>query len=409
MTDLSRLRADFPALSREVNGHPLAYLDSAATTQKPLQVLAAMDDYYRLHNANVHRGAHTMAQEATAMYEEARVKVASFIGAESAREVIFTRGTTTSLNFVARGWALHHLREGDRILLTAMEHHSNIVPWQLVARYAGAQLVYLPLTGDYLVDLEGLEDTLDERVKVVGISGMSNVLGTIGPVALVAEAARQVGAITVVDAAQMVPHLPTNVSTLGADFVAFGAHKMLGPTGIGALWGRFDRLQEMEPVEGGGEMVREVLPDESTWADIPARFEAGTPPIAEAIGFGAAVDYLTAVGMAAVRDHEMDLTAYALAQLAEVPDLTVYGPADPALRGGAISFTLADIHPHDLATILDQHGVAVRAGHHCARPLHRLLDLSATARASLYLYNNRADVDALIVGLEEARRLFGVS
>jgi cysteine desulfurase/selenocysteine lyase len=409
MTDLSRLRADFPILTREVNGRPLVYLDSAATTQKPVQVLDAMDRYYRHHNANVHRGAYTMAQEATDLYEQARAKVASFVGAASPREIVFTRGTTTGINHVALGWGQQHLGEGDHILLTAMEHHSNIVPWQLAAHRTGARLVYLPLTAGYLVDLSALAQTLDERVKVVAISGMSNVLGTIGPVAEVAAAARSVGAITVVDGAQMVPHLPTDLQALGADFVAFGAHKMLGPTGIGALWGRLDRLEEMEPAEGGGEMIREVMPFESTWADVPAKFEAGTPPIAEAIGFGAAVDYLSAIGMDKVRSHEMELAAYALARLAEIPGLTVYGPTECDRRGGVISFTLADIHPHDLATILDQQGVAIRAGHHCARPLHRLLDLSSTARASFYVYNTPADVDALVDGLGEARRLFGVA
>ena len=409
MSDLSRLRADFPILSREVHGRRLVYLDSAATTQKPVQVLEAMDTYYRRHNANVHRGAHALAEEATDLYEGARAKVAAFIKAGSPREVIFTRGTTSGINAVAYGWGLYRLRPGDRVLLTTIEHHANMVPWQLVARLTGTELCYLPMDDGYQVDLARLGELLDERVKVVGITGMSNVLGTIPPVAEVAEAARQAGAITVVDAAQMAPHLPIDVQALGVDFLAFGAHKMLGPTGIGALWGRLDRLEAMEPAEGGGEMIRDVDFHSSTWAEVPQKFEAGTPPIAEAIGFAAAVDYLSAVGMDAVRGHEADLAAYALARLAEVPGLTVYGPTDVARRGGVISFTLADIHAHDLATILDQYGVAIRAGHHCARPLHRLLDVPATARASLYVYNDRHDVDALIAALGEARRLFGVA
>jgi cysteine desulfurase/selenocysteine lyase len=392
-----------------MNDRPLAYLDSAATTQKPVQVLDAMDDYYRTCNANVHRGAYRMAEEATVRYEGARAKVAGFVNASSPAEIVFTRGTTSAINSVAYGWGLYRLREGDRILLTMMEHHSNVVPWQLIARHTGAELVYLPLTEDYQVDTGGLGDLLDERVKVVGFSGMSNVLGTIGPARELVEAAREVGALILVDGAQMVPHLPVDVRTLGVDFVAFGAHKMLGPTGIGALWGRMDRLEELEPTEGGGEMIRDVGLHESSWADIPHRFEAGTPPIAEAIGFGAAVDYLQAVGMEAVRDHEVAVTSYALERLAEVPDLALYGPADPSRRGGAVSFTLGDIHPHDLATILDQEGIAIRAGHHCTRPLHRLLDVPATARASFYVYSVPGEVDRLVTALHEARRIFRVA
>jgi cysteine desulfurase/selenocysteine lyase len=409
VTDLSGLRDDFPILARDLDGLRFVYLDSAATTQKPVQVLDAMDRYYRLHNANVHRGAYRVAEEATAAYEGARDKVAAFINASSPREVVFTRGTTTGINFIAFGWGLYHLGVGDRIVLTTMEHHANVVPWQLLARHTGAELAYLPLTGDYLVDTDAIADVVDERTRVIAVSGMSNVLGTIGPVDRAVAAARDVGAISVIDAAQSVPHLPTDVQAIGADFMAFGAHKMLGPTGIGALWGRMDRLEEMEPAEGGGEMIRDVGLHESTWADIPHRFEAGTPPIAEAVGFGAAVDYLSEIGMEAVRAHEVELTGYTLRRLGEVPDLTVYGPQDPELRGGAISFTLADIHPHDLATILDQHGVAIRAGHHCARPLHRILDVPATARASLYVYNGRDDVDVLIDALHDARRVFGLS
>jgi len=409
MTDLSHLRDDFPILSTEMNGHPLAYLDSAATTQKPVQVLDAMDDYYRTANANVHRGAYLLAARATDAYEGARAKVASFVNAASADEIVFSRGTTSAINSIAYGWGLYRLKPGDRILLTMLEHHANVVPWQLICRHTGAELVYLPLTEGYLIDTTALDGVLDERVKVIGFSGMSNVLGSIGPTATLTEAARSVGAITVVDGAQLVPHLPVDVQTLGADFVAFGAHKMLGPTGIGALWGSMERLEELEPAEGGGEMIRDVGLHESTWADIPHRFEAGTPPIAEAVGFGAAVDYLSTIGMEAVRAHEESITAYALQRLAEVPDLQVYGPGDVALRGGAVSFTLADVHPHDIATILDQQGIAVRAGHHCTRPLHKMMDVPATARASFYVYSIPEEVDRLVDALHEARRIFGVA
>jgi cysteine desulfurase / selenocysteine lyase len=408
MPDLSHLRADFPILRREVNGHPLAYLDSASSTQKPTQVLDAMDRFYRTSYANVHRGAYTLAEEATEAYEGARGKVASLIGAP-ATELVLVRGTTSAINLIAYGWGLNHLKKGDKVMLTLLEHHANVVPWQLVARHTGAELVYLPLTDDLRIDTAALDGLLDERVKVIAFSGMSNVLGSIGPVAELAAAARSVGAITVVDGAQMVPHLPTSVNDLGVDFLAFSSHKMLGPTGIGGLWGRAELLEEMEPAEGGGEMIRDVDLHASTWADVPHKFEAGTPPIAEAIGFGAAADYLAAIGMEAVREHEREITGYALERLSEVPDLTIYGPSDLDARGGAVSFTLADIHPHDLATILDQHGIAVRAGHHCAKPLMRALDVPATARASFYVYNVPEEVDALVDALHEARRLFGVA
>ncbi len=407
--DVDRVRADFPILEREVNGRPLVYLDSAATTQKPVQVLDAVDDYYRRHNANVHRGAYTLAEEATELYEGARAKVAAFIGAASPGEVVFTRGTTSAINTVAYGWGLYNLKPGDQIVLTTMEHHANVVPWQLITRHTGAELVYLQLTDDYMVDTTQLETVIDDSVKVIGFSGMSNVLGSIGPLEEAIAAAAAVGAITVVDGAQLIPHLPTKVSDLGADFVAFGAHKMLGPTGIGALWGKPHLLEEMEPAEGGGEMIRDVQLHESSWADVPHKFEAGTPPIAQAIGFGAAVDYLDDLGMDEVRRHEVEVTGYALSRLAEIPELNVYGPQDTSSRGGTVSFTLADIHPHDLATILDQQGIAIRAGHHCARPLMRALDVPATARASFYVYNTTEDVDALVAGLHEARRIFGVA
>ncbi len=406
---MDHLRADFPILERLVNGKRLAYLDSSATTQKPIQVIDAVSDYYKRYNSNVHRGAHTLADEATQAYEGARSKIARFIGAESSNEVVFTRGTTSGINMIAYGWGLNRLEEGDRIVLTVMEHHANVVPWQLIAKHTGAELVYLELDDDYRVDLSRLDEIMDSRVKIVSVSGMSNVTGAIGPVPELVAAARRVGAIMIVDAAQSVPHLPTDVSSIGADFVAFSAHKMLGPTGIGALWGRREILEEMEPAEGGGEMIADVQLYESRWAPIPHKFEAGTPPIAQAVGFGAAIDYLEKIGMGAVRQHEIEITQYALDRLAEVPDLTVVGPADVAVRGGAVSFELGDIHPHDVATILDQEGVAVRAGHHCAKPLMRYLDVQSTARASFYIYTVKEDIDQLVTGLHGARKIFGLA
>ena len=406
---MDHLRADFPILDRLINGKRLAYLDSGATTQKPIQVIEAVSDYYKTSNSNVHRGAHTLGDEATTAFEGARAKIANFIGADSSDEVVFTRGTTGGLNTIAYGWGLNRLKPGDRILLTVMEHHANVVPWQLVAKHTGAELVYLELDDNYQVDLTDLDNIIDERVKIVSVSGMSNVTGTIGPVAELVAAARRVGAIVIVDAAQSVPHLPTDVSTLGADFLVFSAHKMLGPTGVGALWGRREILNEMEPAEGGGEMIADVQLYESRWAPIPHKFEAGTPPIAQAVGFGAAIDYLEKIGMTEVRRHEIEITQYALDRLSEVPDLKVIGPADVAVRGGTVSFELGDVHPHDVATILDQEGVAVRAGHHCAKPLMRYLNVPATARASFYIYTTQQDIDQLVTGLHLARRLFGLA
>jgi len=408
LSDLRHLRGDFPILDREMNGRPLAYLDSAATTQKPVQVLDAVDTFYRTENANVHRGAYALSAQATDAYEGARAKVASFIGAGSANEVVFSRGATASLNHIAYGWGLNRLSEGDRVLLTMMEHHANVVPWQLVARHTGIELVYLPLDDRFEVDLSDLDRLVDERVKVVSFSGMSNVTGTLGPTRRLVDAARSVGALVVVDGAQLVPHAPVDVTSMDADFLVFSGHKMLGPTGIGVMWGKPERLEEMEPTEGGGEMIADVGLYESRWAPVPHKFEAGTPPIAQAVGLGAAVDYLDAIGMETVANHEREITGYALDRLAGVPDLTVYGPADPAHRGGAVSFTLADIHAHDIATILDEQGIAVRAGHHCAKPLMRHLGVPATARASFYLYNTHEEVDRLIAGLMDARTIFGL-
>ena len=408
MIDFTHLKQDFPVLQRRVHGKPLVFLDSAASSQKPTQVLDAMDAVYRNYYANVHRGAYLLSEESTTAYEEARGKVARFINAGSRSEVVFTRGATTALNMVAFGWGMDHLTAGDKILLTVMEHHSNMVPWQMVARRTGAELVYLPMTADYQLDVDRLPEFLDSSVKVVSFTGMSNVTGTMPPVATIARMARAHGALVVVDAAQLVTHAPVDVQKLEADFVAFSGHKMLGPTGIGALWGRPSLLEELEPFEGGGEMISDVRLDGSTWAPVPHKFEAGTPPIAEAIGLGAAVDYLEKIGMESVFRHEQELTSYALDRLAELPAVRVFGPADLQQRGGVISFALGEVHPHDVATILDQEGIAVRAGHHCAKPLTRALGVPATVRASFQVYNTEEDVDALIVGLGKVQEVFRV-
>jgi len=408
MIDLSHLRLDFPVLQRRVHGQPLVFLDSAASSQKPTQVLDVMDAVYRTHYANVHRGAYLLSEESTTAYEEARGKVAKFINATSRTEVVFTRGTTTALNTVAFGWGMDNLSAGDRVLLTMMEHHANVVPWQMVARRTGAELVYLPMTGDHRLDLDRLPELLDERVRVVSFTGMSNVTGTLPPVTDIARMAHEIGALVVVDAAQLVTHVPIDVQQLEADFIAFSGHKMLGPTGIGALWGRPSLLEEMEPFEGGGEMISDVRLDGSTWAPVPHKFEAGTPPIVEAIGLGAAVDYLEKIGMESVRRHDRELTGYALNRLTELPQVRVFGPEDLEQRGGVISFALGDVHPHDVATVLDQEGVAVRAGHHCAKPLTRALGVPATARASFQVYNTREDVDALVTGLRRVEEVFRV-
>ena len=407
--DLSHLRADFPILGREINGNPLIYLDSANTTQKPIQVIDAISDYYKTTNANVLRGAYRLSDEATVAYEHARNNIARFIDAESSSEVIFTKGTTSAINTVAYAWGLNELTEGDRIVVTVMEHHSNIVPWQLICKHTGAELVYLEIDQDFRLDISTLDEILDERVKIVAVSGMSNVLGTAPPARAIADAAHAVGAIVVVDGAQLVPHMPVSVRDLGADFLAFSSHKMLGPTGFGVLWGRRELLDRMEPMEGGGEMIADVGRYESRWAQPPHKFEAGTPPIAQAIGLSAAVDYLDKIGMDTVRRHEIDITRYALDSLAEIPDLRVFGPSDIENRGGTVSFALGDIHAHDLATILDEHGVAVRAGHHCAKPLMKTLEVVSTARASFYVYTERRDIDVLVAGLHEARQVFGLA
>jgi cysteine desulfurase / selenocysteine lyase len=402
--DLSHTREDFPILESGVH-----FLDSGASSQKPVQVLEAMDTFARTSYANVHRGAYRLSLAATDAYEAARNRVAAFIGTSDPREVILTRGTTTSLNMVASGWGLQHLGPGDRILATVMEHHSNLVPWQMVAKRTGAVLDHVPIDSDGRLDMASLVEKLDERVKVVTLTGMSNVLGTMPDIPLISGLARGVGARVVVDAAQLVPHAGVDVASLGADFVAFSAHKMLGPTGIGVLWGSMDALQETEPFEGGGEMISDVTLHESTWAPIPHRFEAGTPPIIEAVGLHAAIDYLDSIGMEKIFAHDTDLTGIALARLAEVPGLTVYGPPDLQDRGGVVSMSMDGTHAHDLATILDEQGVAVRAGHHCAKPLMRELNVAATARATFYLYNTEDDIDALVSGLGRAAEIFGVT
>lgn len=404
MTDLSDLRHDFPIFSDGVH-----FLDSGASSQKPVQVLEAMDHFARTSYANVHRGAYSLSVTATEAYEAARIRVAEFIGAERPEEVIFTRGTTTGLNMVAFGWGMENLDPDDRILTTVMEHHSNLVPWQMVAKRTGATLDFLTLDDDGRIDQAVLADKLTAGVKVVAITGMSNALGTIPDVASIASRAHELGARVVVDGAQLVPHRGVDVKTLGADFLAFSAHKMLGPTGIGVLWGRMGALEEMEPFEGGGEMIADVTLEGATWAPIPHRFEAGTPPIIQAVGLHAAVDYLDAIGMDRVFAHDQELTRVALERLADVPGVRIHGPKGLEDRGGVISVTMDGAHPHDLATILDEGGVAVRAGHHCAKPLMRELGVAATARISFYVYNTVDDVDAAVRGLRRAGELFGVA
>lgn len=403
MTDLSHLKADFPVLSNGVH-----FLDSGASSQKPISVLEAMDDFARTSYANVHRGAYKLSVAATDAYEAARERVASFIGASDSGEVIFTRGATTALNMVAFGWGLEHLGPGDRILTTEIEHHANLVPWQMVAKRTGATLDHVPMTDDFRLDLGAYDEKLGPDVRVVAVTGMSNVLGVMPPIRSISDRAHEIGARVVVDAAQLVPHSPVAVATLGADFVAFSSHKMLGPTGIGVLWGRMEALEEMEPFEGGGEMISDVTLHDATWAAIPHRFEAGTPPIIEAVGLHAAIDYLDSIGMEKVLEHDRELTGIALDRLGDVPGLNIQGPTTLEDRGGVISMTLDGVHAHDLATILDEEGVAVRSGHHCAKPLMRRLGVAATARASFYVYNTEEDIDALVGGLRRAGELFGV-
>lgn len=403
--DILALRREFPILHQEVHGKPLAFLDSGASSQKPRRVIQALEEYYERTNANVHRGVYQLSEQATFAYERARGKVAKFIGAKSPRELIFTRNTTEAINLVAQAWGSANLRPGDRILLSVMEHHSNLVPWQMIAERTGAKIEYLPIDGDGRLVLDDLERRL-EGVKIVALTHQSNVLGTINPVRDIAARAHDVGALVLVDGAQSVPHMPVNVQELGIDFLAFSGHKMCGPTGVGGLWGRRTLLENMPPFLGGGSMIRSVTLEGTTYADIPARFEAGTPAIGEAIALGEAVDFLQDVGMELIHAHECDLTYYALERLSDVEGLAVYGPKTPTMRGGAVSFTLDGVHPHDIAAVLDGQGIAVRAGHHCCMPLHDLLQIPATARASFYLYNTTEEIDRLATGLEKARTLF---
>ncbi|MGW1507454.1 cysteine desulfurase [Streptomyces mirabilis] len=412
LLDTETIREDFPVLARVLHdGKPLIYLDNAATSQKPRQVLDALRSYHEHHNANVHRGVHVLAEEATALYEGARDKVAAFVNAPSRDEVIFTKNASESLNLVANvlGWAdgSYRVDADSEIVITEMEHHSNIVPWQLLSQRTGAKLKWFGLTDDGRLDLSTIEQTITEKTKVISFVLVSNILGTVNPVEAIVRRAHDVGALVVIDASQAVPHLALDVQQLGADFVAFTGHKMLAPTGIGVLWGRHELLEALPPFLGGGEMIETVTMSSSTYAPVPHKFEAGTPPIAQAIGLGTAIDYLSAVGMDAVAAHEHALTEYAVNRLLEVPELKIIGPATAVDRGSSISFTLGEIHPHDVGQVLDEQGIAVRVGHHCARPVCLRYGIPATTRASFYLYSTPAEVDALIDGLDHVRRFFG--
>ena len=401
-----RVRADFPILQQRMNGKPLVYLDSAATSQKPKRVIDALVRYYEEYNANVHRGIYRIAEQATEAYEAARRKVAGFINAPRPEELIFTRSTTEAINLVAYAWGRVNVGPGDEILLTEMEHHSNLVPWQLLAAERGATLRFVPFDDQGMLEVAVFDRLLTDRTRLVALTQQSNVLGTINPVKELAARARRAGATVLVDGAQSVPHMPVDVQHLGVDFFAFSAHKMCGPTGAGALWARYNLLDAMPPFHGGGEMIMLVHLDRSTYKDPPHKFEAGTPNIADCIVWGDAVDYLQGIGMRAIREHEMQLTHYAMRRLSEIPGLRLFGPESPQRRGGILAFDLDGAHPHDVAQVLDQDGIAVRAGHHCAQPLHRRLDISATTRASLYLYNTEEDVDTLVTGLQAVRKLF---
>ncbi|WP_079526944.1 cysteine desulfurase [Halobacillus hunanensis] len=402
--DIKAVRDAFPILHQEVNGHPLVYLDSSATSQKPVQVIDKISEYYRGYNSNVHRGVHTLGTHATDEYEGAREKVRKFIHANSTQEVIFTRGTTTAINTVAVSYGRENVGEGDEIVITPMEHHSNIIPWQQLAKATGATLKYVPLQADGTILLDDVEKTVTENTKIVALAHVSNVLGTINPIKEVAAIAHKNGAVILVDGAQGAPHMNVDVQDLDCDFYAFSGHKMCGPTGIGVLYGKKSLLNEMEPVEFGGEMIDFVNLYDSTWKELPWKFEGGTPVIAGAIGLGAAIDFLTEVGLDQIVEHEHKLIEYARKQMEQVEGLTIYGPEK---RAGLITFNLSDVHPHDLATVLDAEGIAVRAGHHCAQPLMKWLEVSATARASFYLYNTEEDIDRFVQGLQTTKEYFG--
>ena len=408
MFDVEKIRLDFPILAKEIFGNPLVYLDNAATSQKPRQVIDALVDYYENFNANVHRGVHTLSMEATDKYEDAREKVSSFINSESSDSVIWTRNASESLNLVAYSWGENNINEGDEILLTPMEHHSNLVPWQELARRKNADIKFIPMLENGTLDMDRVDDLITEKTALVSAVHMSNALGTINPVRELGVKAHRMGAKILVDGAQSVPHMPTDVQELNCDFLVFSGHKMLGPTGIGALYVKKEILESMEPFLTGGEMVLEVSYEEASWADLPMKFEAGTPNIADSIGLGSAVDYLNVLGMENVREHEKDLTTYALNRFknADLEGLDLFGPDDPNIRGGVFSFNTPDVHPHDLGTFLDRIGIAVRTGHHCAMPLVRSLGVAATSRASFYLYNTKKEVDILVDGVTEALRYF---
>jgi cysteine desulfurase / selenocysteine lyase len=400
------IRRQFPILDQEVNGKPLVYLDSSATSQKPIQVIETVEKYYKEINSNVHRGVHTLGTRATDAYEGAREKVRKFINAKSTQEVIFTRGTTTSLNTVAASYAAANLNAGDEIVITYMEHHSNIIPWQQVAKRTGAVLKYIPLQEDGTISLDDVRATVTSNTRVVSVMQVSNVLGVINPVKEIAKIAHENGAIMVVDGAQSAPHMKIDVQDLDCDFLAFSGHKMCAPTGIGVLYGKKHLLEKMEPIEFGGEMIDFVHLQESTWKELPWKFEAGTPIIAGAIGLGAAIDFLNEIGLDNIAQHEHKLAAYALEKMSSVPGMTIYGPLDAVKRAGLVTFNISDVHPHDVATVLDAEGIAVRAGHHCAQPLMKWLKASATARASFYLYNTEDDIDKLVEGLVKTKEYF---
>jgi cysteine desulfurase/selenocysteine lyase len=403
--DVQAVRAQFPILHQNIHGYPLVYLDNASSSQRPRRVLDRITRYYEREHANVHRGVHSLSEAATEAYEDARLTISRHIGASDGREVVFTRGTTEAINLVAGSWALDNLSEGDEVVLTKMEHHSNIVPWQLVAARCGAVLRFVDVTPDGRLDLEDLDRLLGPRTRLVGVTHVSNSLGTINPIVEIARRARECGALLLVDGAQAAPHLTIDVGALGCDFYAFSSHKMCGPTGIGALWARASLLEAMSPYQGGGEMISEVRLDGSSWAEIPGKFEAGTPHIAGAIGFAEAVRFIEEVGVEAIDAHERTLTEYTLERLDAVEGIQIYGPREN--RVSVFSFTYGDIHPHDLSTILDQRGIAIRAGHHCNQPLMNHMGVTATARASLYFYNTREEIDVLIDGLAMAARVFG--
>jgi cysteine desulfurase/selenocysteine lyase len=405
--DVERIRSDFPILSREVRpGISLVYLDSTATSQKPVEVIETMNRFYRWSNANIHRGIHTLAEESTALYEGARQKVADFIHAESARQIVFTRNTTESINLVAYSWGRANLGPGDVVILTEMEHHSNLVPWQILAAEKNLRLGFIPVTPEGLLDLEVYAQLLRLDPKLVAFTQMSNVLGTITPANEIIKLAHQAGAITLVDGAQSVPHLPVDIQDLGADFLAFSAHKMCGPTGIGVLYGRKQLLDAMPPFLGGGDMIKRVHLRSFAPNELPHKFEAGTPAIAEAVGLGAAIDYLSAIGMPAIAGHEHEVVSYAIQQLQQIPGVQIFGPSANG-KGGVVSFTLEGVHPHDVSQILDSYGIAIRAGHHCAMPLHEKFNLPATARASFYLYNTQEEVDRLAAAIYKVKDIFG--